>query len=200
MKQKLIHTAVRGAVKLMRAKVRDVAFGFRMGAGFAGDINRSHPVNVEPCQQSATAPATAYGQAVVADTIGATNTIRPIVAADQAITTIYGVTTRPFPQQQSTSSVAYAASPFGAGTPPGAGEVIDVVRAGYIMVQLNTGEPSPTKGAPVYVCAEATNGNHVQGGFEVTARGAVTQVILDSRYTYNGPADADGVVELCCNV
>lgn len=200
MKQKLITTKVRDAVKLMHAKVRDVAYAFRMGAGFAGDVNRSHPVSIEPAQQNAATPATAYGQAVVADTIGGTNTVRPIVAADQAVTTLYGVTVRPYPQQQSTSNTEFAATGIGSATPPGAGQEIDVCRAGYIMVQLNAGEPSPTKGAPVFVCAEITNGNHVQGGFEVTARGAVTQVILDARYTYNGPADSTGLVELACNI
>lgn len=200
MKQKLITTKVRDAVKLIHAKVRDVAYGFRMGAGFAGDVNRTHPASIEPCMQNAATPLTLYGQAAVADTIGATNTVRPIVAADQAITTIYGVSVRPYPQQQSTTATAWGATGIGAGTPPGAGEEIDIIRAGYVMVQLNAGEPSPTKGAPVYVCAEVTNGNHVQGGFEVTARGAVTQVVLDGRYTYNGPADSTGLVELACNI
>ena len=31
-----------------RQKTRDVAFTFRMGAGFAGDVNRTHPASIEP--------------------------------------------------------------------------------------------------------------------------------------------------------
>ena len=46
-----------------------MAFQFRMGAGFFGDVNRTHPFTVEPGLMDPTNPPTAYGQAVVVDSV-----------------------------------------------------------------------------------------------------------------------------------
>jgi len=179
----------------VRIKFRDVAFPYRMGAGFPGDVNRAHPFSVEPCLQNATTPATLYGQAVLADTVGATNTVRMFGAGDSSVTDMYGVTVRPFPLQAATAPGSFGQQQLSdVTTPPGSGFPIDVLRMGYIMVKLNTGQTSPTKGATVYVRTAATSGNNVQGGFETAAS---TSATLSSRYTYNGPADANGNVEIC---
>ena len=185
--------------KSIRAAVRDVSFQYRMGAGFAGDVNRTHPASIEPCLIDASAPPTAYGQAVLVD--ATTQGVRPIAAGDQSNSvdlTIYGITVRPFPFQQSTASLANAQANIGAATPPVSG-VIDVLRAGYIMAQLNANVTAPAKGGRVYVWAAATSGDHVQGGFE-TAYSAGNTVLLDGRYTYNGGEDSTGIVEISCNV
>ena len=182
-------------VRGVRARVRDAAFAYRMGAGFAGDGNTTHPAWIDPALQSATAPATAYGQAVVADIAGATTTIRPLVAGDQTLTDIWGITVRPYPIQPAVAAGNYGAQGIGAATPPAAGQ-IDVLRQGRIMVQLNPGQPSPTKGAPVYVRTTATSGNNIQGGFEVTLNGTTQANLNPGRYSYNGPADANGIVEI----
>jgi hypothetical protein len=187
-------------MRRLRAKVRDVAFPYRMTAGFPGDITRSHPVSIEPALQDTVAPVAAYGAAVIAGGAtagGGTNTVRALAIGDQALTNVYGIAVRPFPIQAPAGSTN-AQQGIGAAVPPGANNPIDVMRVGYCLVQLNVGEVAPSKGAPVYICCEATNGNHVLGGFETTARGAVTQLLLDAnRYTYNGPSDANGVVEIC---
>lgn len=169
------------------------AFPFRMPAGFPGDVNRKHPASIEPCLVDASAPPTAFGQAVVVDPT--TEGVRPLVAGDSALTTIYGVTVRPFPFQASTGG-SYGSAVFGAATPQSPG-AIDVLRDGYIMVQLNAGVVATTKGGAVFIWVAATSGAHIQGGFETAAGGGSNTVALDPKfYGYNGPADAAGNIEL----
>lgn len=172
------------------------AFQFRMPAGFPGDVNRGHPSSIEPCLVDAAAPPTAFGQAVVVD--ATTEGVRPIVAGDSALTLIWGITVRPYPFQASTGG-AYGSAAFGSATPqtPGA---IDVLKAGYIMAKLNVGSVSPTKGAPVYIWYAATSGNHIQGGFESANTGGSTLQLDPSLYSFNGPSDADGNVEIICRL
>lgn len=184
-------------IKGVAAAVRDAAFQFRMGAGYPGDVNRTHPASISPELQCVLTPSTAYGQAVVADTAGATNTVRPFGAGDAALTVLWGITVRPFPTQQAASASLGAPASFGAATPPATGP-IDVLRAGYIMVQLNPGQASPKKGDAVLVQTQATVSTSLQGGFMTAA--TYTCATLDARYKYNGPADSSGVVEVCCNV
>lgn len=190
MKQKII--------RCIRAMVRDVAFTFRMGSGFPGDINRTHPVSVEPALQNVLTPATAYGQPVVADTAGATNTVRRLGAGDGALVDIYGVTVRPFPTQDTGTSAAFGSSAIGAATPPATGE-IDVMRSGYIMVQTNIGFNACTKGSPVFVWIAATAGAHIQGQYEAATQGGNTAALAAAKYSFNGPPDANGVVEIAVN-
>lgn len=177
--------------KAIRMTFRDVAFPFRMGAGFAGDVNRTHPCSILPNLINTVTPPTAYGQAVVND--GA-NAVRPLAAADNGLTTIWGVTVRPFPIQQAAGGAAAA---FGSIAPPVSG-VIDVLLSGIIMVKLNAG--SPVKGGAVFVWCAATNGVHIQGGFEMVAGGGNNTAALDvTRYQYNGPPDSAGIVEIVIN-
>lgn len=185
--------------KITRCKFRDVAFQFRMGAGFAGDVNRTHPASIEPCLQNILTPATAYGQAVLADVAGGTNTVRAFGAGDAAATLAYGVTVRPFPSQAAAGSTN-AQMGLGAAAMPATGP-IDVLRSGYILAQLNPGQASPTKGQAVMVQTAATQivgGNTLTQGMFMTAA-TVAVATLDGRYTYNGPADANGIVEIAFN-
>lgn len=185
-------------VKGLRAKTRDVAFQFRMGAGFPGDVNRTHPAEIEAALVNVTTPPLIYGQVLIVD--GATSSVRPVAAGDQSNTVPllpFGALVRPYPLQQMTAT-NYGAAALGAAVPPTSG-VVDAIRSGLIMVQLNVGVTAPQKGGAVYVWAAATSGNHIQGGYE-TAYSAGNTVLLDPRFTYNGPADASGVTELSCNV
>lgn len=193
MEMKQIVKAVRGAI---RARTRDVAFPFRMGAGFAGDVNRTHPAEIEAALINTTTPPTLYGQVVVVNATG--NNVRPLAAADQSNATDltpFGMTVRPYPVQQQTGGMSAS---IGAATPPVSG-VIDILRAGLIMAQLNANVAAPVKGGRVYVWCSATSGDHIQGGLE-TEYDAGDTVRLDARYTYNGPPDTTGVVEVSCNV
>jgi len=189
MKKSLLLSAL-AAVGLMsapsiitRAKTRDVAFPYRMGAGFAGDINRTHPFDVVPGLMNATNPATRYGNALLVD--GATSSYRTPLVGDVAVTTIHGILVRPYPTQQSSTSQA-----LGSGVPPTSG-IIDVFKAGLIMVNV---VGSPLLRGAAFVWAAASGGGHIQGGFEAAATGGSTMAITNAYF--NGPPDANGIAEL----
>lgn len=170
-----------------RVRTRDVAFKYRMGAGYPGDINRTHPASIEPCLISSVAPPTKYGQPVIVDT--SLNAVRPMVAGDVALTRIYGITVRPYPEQQTSGGMT---ATLGDATPPVTG-VIDVARAAYIMTRLG-GTAAATKDGLVYVWTAVSSGSHVQGSFEAEATGGSTAAIANARF--NGPADSGGVCEV----
>lgn len=176
-----------------RSRTHDVAYKYRMGGGFPGDVNRSHPATIESAKVNSTNPPAAYGLAVLAD---GTNGVRGMLATDTAVTAIYGIGVRPFPIQ-SQSGTNYGASPIGSSAPPTT-QPIDVLRAGYIIGTLS-GTGTPTKGAPVFVWIAASSGAHIQGGFETAATSGST-IALDAKTTFNGPADANGAVEIAFNV
>lgn len=176
--------------RTVRAKTRDVAYTYRMGAGFPGDVNRMHPASIEPCLIDAAAPPTAYGQPVLVDPT--TQGVRPMTVGDDGLSEIYGITVRSFPGQQASAS-NYGAVAFGSNAPPATG-VIDVLKSGYIMVQLNTG--TPVKGGAVFVWVAASAGAHVQGGFEVAATPGSTAALDPAIYSFNGPPDSSGVTEV----
>ena len=185
-----------------RMNVRDVAFQFRMGAGFAGDANRAHPFNIEPCLIDSTYPPVNYGVAVMADR-AAPNGVRIVQTGDSGLTAIYGITVRPFPlQQQATTNYGAISLGPGTATPPSSG-VIDILKSGYILVQLY-GATAATKGGGVWVDTNASGGSgssaHVIGGFQAASGSGL--VALDAsfgRIYFNGPADANGIVELVFN-
>ena len=174
--------------QVTRMKTRDVAFPFRMGAGFSGDVNRTHPASIEPCLSDASAPPASFGQAVLIDPTpqGA----RPFTTGD-ASQAAYGVTVRPYPFQQSSGN-NYGAAAIGGATPPAG--VIDVLRSGYIMVQVNLGQTAPVKNGAVYVRVAATSGNHIIGQFETAADG--TNNVLVTNANFQGGMDASGVAEI----
>jgi hypothetical protein len=208
MKSELIRMVVNSLIRNRERKTaryvgsrftRDVAFQFRMGAGFVGDVNRTHPAGIESALIDSTLPPLNYGVAVLADA-AAPNGVRGIQTTDNAITAVYGITVRPFPLQQA-SATNYGAVALGAGSqiPPTSG-VIDVMKSGYIMVKLG-GAAAAFKGSPVYLYYGVSTGTHIQGGFEAAA-GANLLGPLDTtgtRIYFNGPADSNGIVELVFN-
>lgn len=190
MKHSLLAIAAALAIGMsVRARTHDVAFTYRMGAGFPGDVNRMHPASILPGLMDVDDPCTAYGYPVLVDT--ATNAYRGMTAADDAVTVIAGVLVRPFPTQQTTGGMTAS---LGAATPPTSG-VIDVLNDGFIMTKLSDFAANPpTKGGAVFVWTAASAGNHVVGGFEAVATGGSTAAIANARF--NGPPDSAGVCEI----
>lgn len=178
----------------IRAKTKDVAFLYRMGAGNPGDVNRTHPASIEPTLQHATTPVVGYGHACVIDTT--TQTVRRVAAGDTAITDVYGFSVRPFPAQSSGGG-AYGAESLGAAVPPATGP-LDVLRSGYIMAQLPAGAAAAKKGGQVFIWVAADSGAHKQGGVEVAASAGNTAAL--SKATFNGTQDSNGVVEIIYNI
>lgn len=182
-------------VKGIRAWARDIAFPFRMGAGFSGDVNRTHPAEIEPAQIDVSAPPTIYGEPVLVSAANAG--VRPFAVGDAAVTKIFGVTVRPYPTQQA-SATNFGATGVGAATPPTSG-VIDVLRAGLIMVKIPAGQVV-AKGGAVFIRVQNAAADKPIGGFEGAADGGNTAALDTYLYQFNGPADAAGVAELSCNV
>ena len=68
------------------------------------------------------------------------------------------------------------------------------------MGKIPAGSTQPVKGGAVFVWCAATSGSHIQGGFESVASGGNTAALDTTRYQFNGPADANGNVEVCINI
>lgn len=170
---------------------------YRMGAGFEGDITRVHPFDAEPALIDPTNPPLGYGRAVVA--VAASNGVRNMLAGDTALTAIYGITVRSFPGQPASTVLFGSLSNvgFGSAAPPAQASV-DVLRKGYIIAKLG-GATAAAKGGAVFVWVAASAGSHTQGGFEAAATAGST-IALDSKTTWNGPADASGFAELAFNI
>jgi hypothetical protein len=173
------------------------SFAYRMGAGFAGDVGRFHPFTVEPCRISATAPPLLYGAAVTFD--AATMSVRQLAAGDTALTSIYGITVRPYPGQSAIPpSTPYGRTVLGTPGTPGTDGAIDILRMGYIMVPV---VGNCRKGDPVFVWIAASGGGHTQGGFEAAAGGAGQTIALaGATTTFNSVPDAFGIAELAFNI
>jgi hypothetical protein len=174
-----------------RCKTRDVAFQFRMGAGFPGDVNRTHPASILPCLADPTNPPLLFGEPVV--TVAASNGVRALLSSDTALTAIYGITVRPYPSQSSATAFGTGGPDSYYGFPIGA---VDVLRSGFIMGTLG-GSVAATKGLPVNVWIAASTGTHVQGTFEASVTAGSTIPVANA--FFNGPADANGVVEIDFN-
>lgn len=189
-----------------RRYTRDVAFQFRMGAGFLGDVNRTHPVTIEPVLLSVTNPTpTTYGQAVVVDTGDPNSGVRALASGDSALTQVYGFLVRPFPIQATpTASFGAPASldtSSSFATPPTSGPV-DIMRSGYMIGKINSGITAPKKGGTVFIWVAATSSNHVQFFLETAASSGNTVALTGagSIATFQGPADSNGLVEFAFNI
>lgn len=187
-----------------RVRTQDVAYSYRMGAGFAGMVTRTHPVSIEPTILDATNPPTFYGEAVLVNT--SANTVRQPITTDTGITLIYGITVRPYPLQASSGDASYGQANFSTSSNfPAlqAGQVVDILRSGYIMVPVNVTNGSPTKGGAVYLWVAASGTGHTQGAFEGGASGGNTASLsgYPGTVTFNGPVDTStGLVELAFNI
>lgn len=194
MKKSLIALAVlascaAASVSRGRAMTHDVAFTYRMGSGYPGDVNRTHPASIVPAQMDGTTPVRRYGDAVI---FGAANTIRGFAAGDTAVTKLRGVLVRPYPTQQTSGGMG---ATIGAATPPGANSVVDYIEDGFVMVKVdNVAAGAVVKGSPVFVWCVASAGNDIQGGFRTAVSAGNTAAIANAEF--NGPVDADGIAEI----
>jgi hypothetical protein len=180
-------------------KTRDVAFQYRMGAGFAGTVNRSHPATIAPFLKDATNPPTFFGQAVAINS--STNAVRSYIAGDSTTPTdVFGVIVRPFPFQGATAPTANYA---GTGTTWGTGQLpdgaVDVLLSGFIMVPV---VGSPSNGSAVYVWDAASQASpyHLQSSWEASTPGGNGFAVTWGKTQFASPADANGIAELRFNV
>lgn len=174
----------------VRAHTQDVAFPFRMGSGFPGDVTRTRPFTIYAELGNTTSQAPRlHGDPVLVNS--ADNTVRGLIAGDGSATplAIYGIVARPYPFQQTSGGPN---ATIGASAPP-VGGIIDVCRAGVIIGKLPAGA-TVVKGGTVYAWAAATSGNNIQGSFVAAANSTNTVTITNAKW--RGPADANGYVEI----
>lgn len=192
MKKTLLARAVASALAGMSTvcgwHTQDIAYPYRMGAGFAGDVSRTHPASIVPGLNNSSVQAIRlFGDPVIIDT--ATNSYRGVTTADTSTFACDGFCARPFPTQQTTGGMTSAV--VGAAGVPSTTQPVDILSDGFIMATCNVG--TPTKGGAVYVFTAASTGSHVQGGLESAAGANLT---LISNAFWNGPPDTNGVAEL----
>lgn len=182
-----------------RHKFRDAinpsAFPFRMGAGSAGTVTRTHPASISAYINDATHPLTLYGQAVLFNPTG--NDVRAVLTTDTTIDTIAGVTVRPYPYAGIPTATIGAPSAFG-GEGPAPSLPVDIIRMGSILVPVSGVITNIALGARVYLWIAASSGAHVLGGFEGQALSGST-VLLSEKWYWGGPPDANGIAELIFN-
>lgn len=184
------------AVTRVHCRTRDAqsnAFVYRMPSGIPGDVNRAWAATIEPNVYDANNVFSAYGVPVVLDANG----VRPIQAGDAAAA-IYGLLVRPFPTNQQTTTSFFGSSPLGTAAVPPAAGVADVLKRGYMTVQLN-GVTASAPGGTVYVWVGAAGGGHVVGGIEA-ANGGANTIAMPANCYFRGAADASGNVEIAFNL
>lgn len=165
------------------------AIQYRMAAGVPGAVNRSTTATVEAQQLDTTNYPTAYGVPVAID--ATSRNIRKILAGDTAAS-IYGIYVRPYPTQGG------ASDPLGSATTPTSG-IGNVLRRGYISVQLNGATPA-AKGGPVYVRVGGAGAQTPLGGIEAAADATPANTITMPNAIFTGPADANGISEIAFNI
>lgn len=156
----------------------NVAIPGAVSRSFAGQVISQEVIN-------SSTPPTAYGQPVKL----VSGKVQPLGSGDAA-TLIYGVTVRPYPSQDSVGATAA----YGGGTPPTSG-IIDIMKVGFIGAALANG--TAARGAQAYV-RTTVNGSLAIGGVEdnTTSSGLVSP----SLWTFTGPADAAGNVEIAIGI
>lgn len=174
---------------LSQARTLDISIGYRMSAGFAGDVNRFHPASIVPRLMDAANPIRQYGDPCI---LGAANSVRGFIAAD--VTTpvkIRGILVRP---QVTQAISATMTSTIGGGTPPTGAAPVDILEQGYGMAKCNNvAAGSPVMGGAVYIWVAASAGSDVQGGFRGAANASA---VLVSNAEWMSPPDANGVAEI----
>jgi hypothetical protein len=161
---------------------------YRMAAGIPGAITRAGQAkSVEGINLDTTNYPQSYGVPVAID--ATSKAIRKIMTGDTAAS-IYGLYVRPYPTQGG------ANDPLGSATPPTSG-IANVMRSGYMTVQLN-GATASAKGGTVYVRVAAAATGKPIGGIEAAADS--TNTIIMANAIFMGPADANGNVEVSYNI
>lgn len=157
----------------------------RAPVGFPGVVSRENSKTIQQELIDSATPPTAYGSVVKL----VSGKLQPVASGD-AGTVAFGWLVKAYPVQSTTNA-------YGAATPPTSG-IIDVLRRGYMTITLKLG--TAAKNGQVYVVTTA--GGTVVVGDIVTAAspaGGGTGVAVPGAF-FEGPADANGVVEISHNI
>lgn len=161
---------------------------FRMPNGVAGDISRPSMSTIEAQAFNSSLPFASYG---IPGKI-ASGLFVPLTAVGD--TTPFGLLVRTYPV-----TGLNASDPLGTAVPICTGGfAANVLRRGYMTVQLNAGASSAALGSAVYFRYANPSGAAVVGGLEGAAVGATTVALTNA--IFMGPADANGFAEVAFNI
>lgn len=166
-----------------------VAFKYRMPAGIPGATNRVEQLTAEAQVMDTAFPVTLFGVPVKL----VAGLVRPVASGDAA-SVVYGFLIRPYPTQAVGIGASY--DPLAVGV-PNPQDIANVMRRGYMTVRLNN-VTAAVKGGAVYVRVAAGTTQTPIGGIEAGADGS--NCVAIPLAFFNGPADADGNVEIQYNI
>ena len=170
-----------------------VAYQFRMDTGYPGAVNRVHDATVVAEVIDAANPPPTYGVMLAMD--AATGTVRPPAAAD-TLAAFAGLYVRPYPTAGGGPVSGIVNDPLYVSTPPNSG-VANVLKRGFMTVQLNAASPAVVKGQQVGIFIGAPSAGNPAGGVTGAAPGAT---VLEINATFMGPADSKGITEVAFNL
>ncbi|MDB5448310.1 MAG: putative bacteriophage protein [Phenylobacterium sp.] len=161
------------------------AYTTRAPAGFPGRVSRSDSLTVQQDIIDSGTPPNIYGGAVKL----VSGKLQPVASGD-AGTVVVGFLVSPYPTQNN-------AAGGGAATPAASG-IADRLRRGFMTVTLAKG--TAAKGGGVFVVTTA-GGTVVVGDIVTSASpaGGGTGVAITGAF-FEGPADANGIVEISYNI
>lgn len=148
-------------------------------------ITRDNPTIETQALDSSNLPS-AWGQAVVIDSTS--HKLRAIKSGDSNVT--FGFLARPYPQQSANND-------FGSAETFTAGQLVGVMRRGYMSVALFSG--TAVNGGTVYIRVTNEEDNTDPIG-SITATSDSTNTVAVTGATFTGPADSDGNVEIAFNI
>lgn len=157
------------------------AYVTRMPQGIPGDVSRKDALTAEPRMIGATVPD-AFGLFVKFDST--TESVLPPTTNAAP----YGLLVRPYPTSSTATTLGTAA--------PTAGQLIDVMKRGYMTVKNRAG--TAAAGGAVYVRYSAAATGQPLGGIEAAAVSGETAVVTGA--IFMSAADADGNVEIAYNL
>ena len=157
---------------------------------FPGDLTRpTAPFTIEPAAVLSTTTTLSFGAPVALDTSGK---IRAIVTGDSTAASVYGFLVRVFPTQSSVGPNA----PFGTNTGVDINNTVNILRDGYIAVNV-VAPVAPVKGGAVYIqyVADTVSGTLIPIGAITTASDASKNFVLPGA-EFTGGIDANGNSEI----
>ena len=159
---------------------------YRMPVGIAGAISRPQDLTTEPVILNSANIFSAYGLAGKDSTDGK---FIPL-AADDAATVITGLYVRPYPTTSTPDMVRQVGT--------GKNFTGDVMKRGYMTVNIGSTAVNLVKGAPVYV----RNANPTDASPLGAILGAAVtdETVVLPNATFTGAGDADGNAEIAYNI
>lgn len=163
-----------------------VAYLYRMPVGIAGAISRPQDLTTEPVILDSTKTFSAYGLVGKDSTDGK---FIPLAASDAA-TVITGLYVRPYPTTSTPDMVRQVGT--------GKNFTGDVMKRGYMTVNIGSTAVNLVKGAPVYVRNANPTDTSPLGAILGAAVTDETVVLPNASFT--GAGDAAGNAEVAYNI